>query len=87
LTRDKSSRNNARVGGRSEGSVQLVPGALVQYYDEGLRAGHLVSTTSTHARIQPIAAYKAPKPRTKLVKLNDVRPAGLGGSEQKLGNP
>lgn len=50
----------------------LKPGDLVQFYDEGLRAGYLVSVTSTIAKIQPIGAYKAPKPRAKRVPIEDV---------------
>lgn len=50
----------------------LKPGALVQFYDEGLRAGYLVSVTSTIAKIQPIGAYKALKPRAKRVPIEDV---------------
>lgn len=49
-------------------------GTVIQYYDEGWRAGYLEELKGNDVKIRPITPYKSQeKPHLKRYKLTDIR--------------
>lgn len=59
--------------GPPSSSVGFNEGDLVQWHDEGLRAGYYIKSLSpTVASVRPIGAYKATRPRAKEIPMKDL---------------
>lgn len=57
---------------------------VVEYYEDGWRAGYLLSVHTTNCDIQPTGVYKGGRPQITSVRVTDVRISTVGSKYETL---
>jgi hypothetical protein len=54
--------------------LRFRPGQLVQWFDKGWRAGHVVEIHRAYVKVRTIPRYKAPPGRARRIPITDIVP-------------